>query len=235
MGALSLILGKKQLRTSIGGNEDGTLAVLVLDAAESIEHAYGATPTKNPIEKGSDISDHIRLENVILSINGIMAEAPLSVLGSAFNVVTGAIGSKASVLGPFGSVAATAGVGSISGLIANRNPNDNQFVKNAFKYLVELRDNRIPFNIVTSLQSYKNMVVTKLSFPQNAGIGGSLVFSATFEQIQLVETQMIVLAKVKNNSAASKQNTGNQPKKLASADNATIAKGFVNSLIRGVN
>ncbi len=225
MPALSLVLGKKQFRTAIG--------VLELDAAMSVDHSYGANPSKNPIEKGSDITDHIKLENPTIQVEGIVSEAPLSLLGSAFNVLTGALSTRfTDALGAFGSSIGAAALGSIAGLISNRNPNDNQFPIKAFDYLVELRNKRIPFTVVTRLKRYEDMVVTRLSFPQQASNGNSLVFNATFEQIQLVQTQTVIIpeTKVKKSGAASKQNTGKQPQKESVATNATIAKGFLNKV-----
>jgi len=55
MAVLSLLIGQPQFRTTVG--------VLQLDAAQNITHEANAQITKNPIEDGSDVSDHARLEN----------------------------------------------------------------------------------------------------------------------------------------------------------------------------
>lgn len=234
MSALALLLGEAQFRT--------TIAQLKLDAATSIQHSATATPTKNPIESRSgdpidNFTDHIRLENRTVSIDGIISEAPLSLLGSAFNVFTGAVagnlgGALGGALGGFATQALAAGLGSIAGLIANRNPDDLQFPTKAFDYLQELRDNRTPFTLITRLRRYENMILTSLSVPQTAPDGKSLRFTANFEQIEIVQTQTVLIPEqiVTNPSGATKANLGKQAVKAASADNSSVAKGFFDNI-----
>ena len=230
MSALALLLGESQFRTAI--------AQLKLDAASSIQHTATATPSKNPIEARSgdpidNFTDHVRLDNRVVTIEGIMSEAPLSLLGSAFNIFTGAAATNVGpTLGTFGTQALAAGLGSLGGLIANRNSEDPQFPQKAFEYLIELRDNRVPFTVVTRLKRYGNMILTSLSVPQVAADGNSLRFSATLEQIEIVQTQTILVPEqqVTNPSGASKQNLGKQAQKAASTDNSSVAKGFFDDI-----
>jgi len=230
LSALALLLGESQFRTAI--------AQLKLDAATSINHSARATPSKNPIESRSgdpndNFTDHIRLENRQLQIEGLISEAPLSLLGSAFNIFTGAAagnlgGAIGGQLGGFATQALAAGLGSIAGIIANRNEDDLQFPTKAFEYLVELRDNRFPFTIITRLKRYENMILTDLSVPQAAEDGKSLRFSASFEQIEIVQTQTVLIPEqiVTNPSGATKSNLGKQATKSATTDNSSFAKGF---------
>lgn len=235
MSALSLLLGEAQFRT--------TIAQLKLDAAKQINHTSAATPSKNPIEARSgdpidNFTDHIRLENKQLTIEGMISESPLSVLGSAFNVFTGAASGifndnrLTSQFSGFATQALAAGFGSIAGLIANRNQNDLQYPLKAFQFLVELQENRVPFTIVTSLKRYESMVLTNLSVPQEARNGKSLMFTASFEQINIVQTQTVLIPeqKVANPSGASNQKLGKQPNKNASDDNGSAAKRFFDSV-----
>lgn len=214
MGAISLILGRGQART--------TIDALTLDAADSIDHESSATVTQNPIEDGSLVSDNVKLDNRKVTISGIVSEAPISILGSAFNVFTGAVASKATTeLGGFARGAAATGIGSIGGLITNRNANDVKFPNKAYTYLQELLKARTPFTLVTSLEKYKNMICTRISVPQRKENGGSMLFTATFEQITVVQTKTILVPEknLKNASGASKQNLGKQPVKEAAAQN----------------
>ena len=234
MSSLSLLLGEAQFRTAI--------AQLKLDAATSIQHSASATPTKNPIEARSgdpidNFTDHVRLNNRVLQIDGLISESPLSVLGSAFNLFTGAAGglvgdAVGGQLGGFTQQALAAGVGSLAGLIANRNQDDLQFPQKAFEYLQELRDLRIPFTVVTSLKKYESMVLTNISVPQTAKDGKSLRFSATLEQIEIVQTRSVIIptTSVTNQSAATKQNLGKQAQKTASEATGSLAKQFTDGL-----
>lgn len=214
MSAINLILGRGQPRTKID--------VLTLDAALEIGHEQTASVTKNPIEDGSKVSDNVVVDNNVLNISGLVSEAPLSLLGSAFNVFTGLAATKAvQTLGsPFGAITGAA-VGSLGGLIAKRNEKDVNFPKKAFQFLTELKEKRTPIVIETSLKTYNNMILTKLSVPQRSNIAGSLEFSATFEQIQLVKTSIVLIPEknVKKSGASSKQNLGKQATKEATDQN----------------
>lgn len=70
MAILDLLYRKK--RTEIG--------LIELDATISESHQYNSTVTKYPIEDGSDISDHIFNEPVVLSISGIVSDFPMGFL-----------------------------------------------------------------------------------------------------------------------------------------------------------
>lgn len=231
MATISLLSGRGQQRTQIGA--------LTLDAAESIDHELSAAVTKNPVESGSVIQDHVTIDNDKITINGIVSEAPISILGSAFNVFTGAAASQLNKqLGGFARGAAAAGIGSIGGIITNRNQNDVQFPQKAYNYLKELLRAREPFTIVTSLERYSNMVCTKLSVPQRASTGKSLIFNATFEKVNLVKTKTVLVPEsvIRNASGASNTNLGNQPRTEASADNArgvTVLKSIFNQFGAG--
>lgn len=223
MSALSLILGKPQFRTAIG--------VLRLDAASNIQHNATAQPTTNPIEARSgdpldNFTDHVRLNNRILQIDGLMSESPLTIFGSAFNVLTGSASNLVrdaaggGALGGFAQQALAAGVGSIAGLILNRSEDDVRYPAKAFEYLIELRDNRVPFQIQTRLQTYNDMILTSLSVPQNAASGRSLRFSATFEQIRIVLTSETEIpeSNTRNPSSAAKQLLGKKPQNEAEGE-----------------
>jgi len=221
MAAITLLFGQQKFKTTIGA--------LKLDAAISVTHDATSQVSKNPVEEGSDISDNIRLENRTLQIEGTITETPIVLLGSAFNIFTGAATGVGELteFGDFSQQALAAGLGSISGLIATRNETDLLYPQKAFEYLMELRNNRIPFNVRTKLQVYKSMVLTRLNVPQTAAVGRQLKFSATLEQIQIAKTASIVLPErnTKNAPGATKnQNLGKKKGVEASESNKTLAK-----------
>lgn len=208
MSALNLILGR--------GNPKTKIDVLTLDVALEIGHEHSASVSKNPIETGSNVGDNVRLENPILTISGIISEAPLSIGASAFNVFTGAAATAAvqKFGSPFGALTG-AGVGSLGGIIAGRKEGDINFPRKAFEFLIELEKKKTPITIETSLRTYPNMILTKLNVPQKSDLGKSIQFSAIFEQITFVKTSAVLIPekKVKRPGAASKQNLGKQPAK----------------------
>lgn len=63
------------------GDAGGTETIaLELDAILSEAPEYVATPTKNPIETGANVTDHVSLEPEKLTIEGIVSNTPISLL-----------------------------------------------------------------------------------------------------------------------------------------------------------
>lgn len=226
MAAIDLLLGKTQFKTKIGVfkvNGQITQDGLDLDAAMSVGHEYTANITKNPIEDGSDVTDHIRLQNVQLNINGFVAEKPLTLIDAGLNTGLGVLASGLGAnFGQFGQLITSAGAGTLAGLLQNRDTDDNLYPIKAYKFLVEIWKNRIPFGVRTNLSFFDNMVISRLSFPRNAELGKSLEFNATLEQITVVQTQTTFIPEsvTSNPSAASKQKLGKQP--VQEVENDTI-------------
>lgn len=204
MAVLALLLGQPQFRSTIG--------VLEIDATPSKTHEMTSQITKNPIEDGSDITDNVRIENNILNMECIISESPLSLLGSAFNTFTGAVTSSVGELSSgFAAQLSTAAGSSIAGIIASRNNEDRLFPEKAFQYLEELRERRIPFTVVTRLKRYENMLIARLTVPEEVDLGRSLKFQATFEQVQIARTRTLQLPERQTQTGATKkQDTGKQ-------------------------
>lgn len=228
MAVVDLLLGAPQTRTVIG--------VLTLDAAANITHNSTSQVSKNPIESGSDIVDNIRLDNRTLQIEGIISSTPITLLGSVIGAFQGTVaGFLNEFAGGFGALAGAVGAGklasnllssgnstaedacsksptgSLNGVIQSRDPLDVLFPEKAFRYLQQLRDRRVPFTVRTKLQCYPNMVITALTVPQDASIGDSLRFQITCEQINIVNTQSVVIPeRVTRTGNAGKQNLGKQ-------------------------
>lgn len=51
---------------------------LAIDAFLSEEHVREAEATQYPVEQGSDITDHVHLRPVMLTVEGVVSDAPLS-------------------------------------------------------------------------------------------------------------------------------------------------------------
>ena len=128
--------------------EVGMYGGIVLDCTTIEDHSYGAEVEENPIEDGEPVADHVNLKPVILKIEGLVSDSPLgfALIGSALNVVN-----KFSTL--FGT---------------------QSRAKDAFDAIVTLRNNRIPFTVITNLKRYENMIVSNASFPFKRETGHAL-------------------------------------------------------------
>lgn len=179
MSLLSLIFNRP-VKAQIG--------VMQLDVSISEAHSFTAQVSQSAIEDGSNIADHITLSPFKLSLTGQVSDTPLtflsSLIGTGVGAVTDVVGDS---LGGIGKTAAAAGVGSIGGLIQGT-PKDP---RDAFKYLRELYDNRIPFTVITALSRYDSMVISSLNIPRNSTVAKSFNFTIDLEQVTIVQSSVV--------------------------------------------
>lgn len=218
------------------------IGFLKLDASISETHKRTAQITDNEVEDGVVVSDHVRLTPKTLSLTGQVSSDPVTILGlgvssddilgAAKDFTGGDKQAFTSLKDSFLSQFKSKKNASLEDLVKrpNRKP------KEAWDYLNELLENRIPFSIVTGLQRYENMILTSLSSPRSASDGKSLIFTAELREIIVVESATVKIPAFKlkqdgtANSASSKGDLGKQASKEASAkqtDNSSLLlKGF---------
>lgn len=136
---------------------------IVVDAAISEEHTTSCDLTKNPVEEGAKITDHVQLEPAKLTIDGVISDSPL---GAPF--VQNFQNAKAAVL---------------SKLTGESRSID------AYQKLLELQKSREPFTVTTGLKKYNNMIMTSLSVPRTVSTSNSIHFKATMEEIRIVKSK----------------------------------------------
>lgn len=61
--------------------EQNTIDVITLDATISTGLSFPSTVTEHPIEDGSVIADHVRLDADIVTVTGFVTNTPVAVLG----------------------------------------------------------------------------------------------------------------------------------------------------------
>lgn len=79
----------------------------------------------------------------------------------------------------------------------------------ALAILLEIRENREPVTIETSLQEFSNMALMSLSIPTSAQIGDTLEFRARFRQIEFITNNRTTIS-VSEPQAARQVKRGNQ-------------------------
>ena len=183
-----------------GGPKKAQIGVMRLDASVSETHDRTAVVTQNEVEDGTNVADHIKLQPIGLTIEGLISDVPLSLFGSALGLAGGfatsqvqnAFGGGGSVGGALAAQAAALGIGSVAGLVLERTNTDKvRNPQDAFRYLEELWENRLPFEVITVSRTYQNMVISNLSIPKNAQIGKGLRFTVTMEQVRIVSSTVV--------------------------------------------
>lgn len=131
-----------------------------IDIAESEEHDYENEVTEHPVESGADITDHVRARSIGLTVEGVVSDTPLEALAKRRNELV------------------------VIGGETFAKPSEEAFAR-----LLEISDTREPITVNTSLKTYTNMILERLSAPRNAGTGEALRFTATFKQIRLITNE----------------------------------------------
>lgn len=147
---------------SVVREEFGGLGGIVVDATVSEEHVATCEITKNPVEDGAKITDHVQIEPVKLTIEGVITDTPLgfAVIGNIQNLVR-------TVETMFGKSSRSI---------------------DAYNQLMKLRNDRQPFKVVTGLRQYSNMILTELSVVRTKDTGNSINFKAVMEEIRIVKS-----------------------------------------------
>lgn len=237
MALFSLIFGGPE-RAEIGGRSSGGELVggMILDASISEDHQRNAQITDSEIEDGALVSDHIILEPVRLELEALVSDVPVQAISPVFGTAIGAIQQSAAqaagggLLGQAASAVTGETVGSLLGLVTGtpRDPRD------AWKVLEALWKAREPFNMITALTRYENMVIETLSAPRSADVGKALRFNVSMRQVTIVTSELVPIPAFKvaataegGTSSADLGRQSTQETSEATADRGTALSNLV--------
>ena len=199
---------------------DGTtFELLKIDAATSLTHKMTAKPTQHAIEDGSFISDHVIINPRGLTIRGVISDNPINLLASTPGNVGGVVGS---VVGGIPGAVATGAVSKIGSTLLSSG--EGKPSKNAIDMLDYIYENSVPLTIITDLKTYINMIMRDFTAPRSAKNSGSLVFTGSFEEVVIRESEEILIpvTATENESAVKTVEEGKKP--VAELDEATSGK-----------
>lgn len=204
----------------IGGYFVGSIKLdLILDESHSLESVV----TEHQVENGSVISDHIKQMPRKGSLVGFVTNHPIQnhpVLPDDFLSKLNSIGKTDFVQGVVNTYGAAFGYRQGGGPTATdfaaleRPLPRAQDTWDKFK---EFMAQKTPVTIITGLEEYKDVVVTKVSTERNATTGDSLRFRVEFQEIQFVTLTDVALTTTtipvnltsdKNKQATPKANKG---------------------------
>ncbi len=150
------------------------IGTVTIDATVFMKHSISSSMTKNPVEEGAQITDHVELNSQAITIQGVISDTPLD-----FNIL------NSIVKGNFKNVANNFSDGVKSSL------NKSSRSVEQYQELVKLWKSREPFKIITGLKVYDSMILTKLDVDQTASSGKALHFNAEIEEIRIVSSKAV--------------------------------------------
>lgn len=164
------------------------------------------TVTDHPVEAGSEISDHAYYRPAELTMRCGWSNSSSFTLQSAASSLFsgGGISSFASTV--FGQNPPVSGGGmSIS-----------DFVSGIYSQLLSLQQSLVPFDVITSIRRYTNMIMTSLAVTRDRRTSQALMVTASMRQVIIVSTVSTTLAPLANmaDAASTAENTLLGPQQL---------------------
>ncbi len=178
---------------------------LSIDAVIEEIHTLSAKATEHPIEDGCNIADHIEHQPRALSLEGIISNTPLSLIGvplfqSASNFFRGITNNQA---------------------------------ESTFRALESMIEGNKTVTILTALNSYTDMVIENIIVNRNASSAECLRFSCTAKQIKRAQNITIEIPRPKIKRAQPKKSVGKQPAVKASEPVTKRAKSLLANIFVG--
>lgn len=141
------------------------LTGIVVDATVKETHLSECDVTKNPVEDGAPVTDHVQMQPKRLTIEGVISDTPLgfAFIGNIQNLVR-------SVTQIFGARSRS---------------------QDAYDDLVRLQESKRPFTVITNLKKYDNMILVSLTVPREASTSAAIHFTAEMQQVRIVKSEEI--------------------------------------------
>jgi hypothetical protein len=151
------------------------IADLVIDATDSEIIEYSSIITNHPVSSGSNISDHIYENPILITMEGRITND--SLLGRDFDTLPGFL------------------EGNIVTNIYNyiTGPTKKQIL--AFNCLETLKKNKSLVTIVAKMKTYDNMAIESLNFSRDNEVGDNLCFTIKLKQVNIVTSKIVNITK----------------------------------------
>lgn len=162
-----------------GGDSQLLNGSVYADASLSEQHVYTAQATTQQVEKGADITDHVRALPPRVTLEFMITNTPL---GAVKTYSDGVLGSVRNIEVQAGGKRFTYQAFQFD------SPIDR--VREVFGDLVMAVQAVNLFSLVTTLASYEDLACVNFSVPRNQQSGNALRGTMDFSQIQFVETEL---------------------------------------------
>lgn len=180
----------------------GTIAGITVDAVLKENHSYKNEVTKFPVQKGSDVTDHIRVMPETVTITGLITETPRALAPAirennhdtkipaedTFEKKT----NESRVLKNFEEFLKLAGY---------------QKKADANNYFLSEKGSGL-MSITTSLRSYNDMALVSIDFDITETTGRALPFTAVFQKVTLAELTSVASTGPQKDKVATVKNNG---------------------------
>jgi hypothetical protein len=180
---MSLVTLFTQTKRNIGG--------IQIDAVLNESENNSITVTNNPIETGAYVNDHAILRPRMYRLEGVVSDTERGSLTS---------NGDNSVF----QNAATNLIDNLTGNVFNPISNSSRS-KDAYNLLLELMNEREPFDIQTALSIISNVIITNITTNKEKTTGRALHFIAELTQLVIVNNESVQLKPQNLRNGSTKQ------------------------------
>lgn len=217
--------------------DDNPLAIVAFDNVNSISHDATAEVAEHPVEKGSNIADHVRPLPRMLTIEWYITNTPIIDIGRG-GVSPATL--RAPVYNPPGFLEQPT-PGALFRLGNEAHPvnvtvNVLQFpdpfdrIRETHSILEDLRARKQSVSVVTDVETYTDMAITSVSLPRKER--GGATFTLIFKQITVVSNATVAAPKPATKRGAPGVANGGQSGKGMEAVNNTKASVLKSGLTK---
>ena len=216
--------------------DGGELAAVQVDAAVRESHVSSAHATDLAVERGANVTDHVRPQPFQLTVEGIVTNAPIDQPSTQMDGATGAMtqvsidvpraeelrANRNEVAGGRAGLGREAGPGTIA---ANVWMWSSQFdrVRTVNEVITNLMSTGTLVKIVTGLREYEDMVIENFEVVRSAQVGEALAFTLSAKQVRIVDSETVSLPEPREPRGRPGQNRGRQDGESVTADdNASL-------------
>ena len=223
---------KTKIKNDAGTYEDMKVAFPIQTTIKEA-HSLRATITKNEIQDGTFLSEHIHLQPQTVTLDCMISENPVFFLSTAIqniinfgvnniNPLSGAVrqlrqttllnNALGNVLGSFDKYARDLAFSQLSYRVLGDDPGGRGYKNQntqAFVWQNILKANwqaKQPFEVVSNLEVLKNVFFQSISFDKDHKIGNSIRFKCVLEELRIVSAEVTVTKKNKDNKNQQKGN-----------------------------
>ena len=240
MALVSLLVTGPQKRTLFRENNSDT-DIIPIDCTVSRSTTLENEVTMHPVEEGPDVTDHIRTKPVTMQIEGLISETPLGIEGQKAGLVSSGASYANRAVGGFkgaaGGAIVGAGAGKLGAKLFQAGGSPAELGRKALENILL---GKLRFRVAIGTRILDNMIMTKLSIPEDNQTGRALKFSATLQQIMVVTGETVQIEKIAQSAAhtaGKKTNLGAQSTTEAAAQKKTsilkAGSNFLGGLFKG--
>ena len=179
------------------------VGLVQFDASLSESHLSEADITDHPVEEGANIADHIRNRPDSIEINGVVTNTPIAYLAS--------LTAKSPLTSDLGSV--------------------DDRVETAYQELLRIKNAGELVEVITSLRTYKNMVLKSVSVVRDQANGNILNTSVALREMLIANALSVDLPIPAEVVDKVKTKKGKKSKKAATTKQNETSLELLNQLL----